>query len=1096
MQCRGWAADAAKEMDVAHATDGLRMLQTLIDIGKLTKYQAKVLAGQSDKPLKRGPWFILQEVKNPLFNGWLEVTKVDTTKAEQAPALWAKWLLLEDLQRLKPSSPSLPRGIQLAGVEAPYLQPVMIPELQDQELQIQVGPVEGNLLADGFDASSWIDGNRIQTAQVIIDQVASALAALHQAGLHHGRVTPDRIVWTEQGATLVRDPIAVVTSDLDPQVTGLLGDHLQPLSNAHFLAPEFIAPGQPPSVTSDIFSLGCTWWWLLTGKPPATGNSAQDILAAHTKRLPDLPADLELPEPMRRVLGHCLARNHTSRFQSATELVDALRRAHASVNKGIHTQTRTIEPAAPSPDTSQSSASVESPSSPIQATPVVAKPVSKETSQRGQNPIVKAEIASEVADHPAPAPPTKKKKSKQANAKGQPTSKNPAAKAAAEKPSHSNAKASANKSSRPAPTPELVDAQRETAEAAPPASSEATSTPAVSPLAPSPVASAVSDPIAPEDAEAPDAATAQSFSSESPKPNTSFSPGPASTAATGRRRKRRKRQSNKWMVPVFGGLGFVVVLLLVLQLSGALKPGDDAAEGNTTVARPVPIPNTGRAEQITKDPMEDFYRVVSDSNTGVWAPPQIPAPIALDLLPPGSGLFLNFSPADLLAKPEAKQLLATFESEWSPLLTQVAAKAGVAVDQIQHCTVAFYPPEQPGGMPLTASRFELASAVPLAELKAKWGVTTTKKSEGHELLLAAQTAYYVTEQPLVDAQSVNKFSVGPVTLMEDVAELQGAAGPLLSPVEKLWKSTSNQYDFTLLADAPFLFTEGRGLWAQLPIRAQPLARDLFSADTKAILLQTQIDANWFFEVQVMGASEQDAGKALARVEDALRGSPQKIEQWFVNNLPHPHWRFLALRFPLMLRALNQQAKFGVERGTAVVNGYMPPAAASNIMLTGWKALQEGAYMSGGDAALASSAQPAPVQLTIEQFLDRKIRISFDQEPFEEAFDMIAEEANDGLPNGTPQTLFSLDGDAFEAAGVTRNLELREFSAVDQSVRAALTALCVKGNPVPGADVTSAEQKVVWILKDDATSAGRKTIVLTTRTQAAKENISLPPEFTP
>ena len=83
MQCRSWAAEAAKTMPAADSTDGIKVLQNLIELGKLTNYQAKILAGQSDRPLRRGAWTILRRVKTPLWNGWLEVTKVDITKAEQ-----------------------------------------------------------------------------------------------------------------------------------------------------------------------------------------------------------------------------------------------------------------------------------------------------------------------------------------------------------------------------------------------------------------------------------------------------------------------------------------------------------------------------------------------------------------------------------------------------------------------------------------------------------------------------------------------------------------------------------------------------------------------------------------------------------------------------------------------------------------------------------------------------------------------------------------------------------------------------------------------------------------------------------------------------
>ena len=69
MQCRSWAAEVSKHLPAAETADGLKVLQKLIDIGKLTKYQAKVLSGQSTDPLKLGPWNVLSKVKQPQWQG-------------------------------------------------------------------------------------------------------------------------------------------------------------------------------------------------------------------------------------------------------------------------------------------------------------------------------------------------------------------------------------------------------------------------------------------------------------------------------------------------------------------------------------------------------------------------------------------------------------------------------------------------------------------------------------------------------------------------------------------------------------------------------------------------------------------------------------------------------------------------------------------------------------------------------------------------------------------------------------------------------------------------------------------------------------------
>lgn len=134
-------------------------------------------------------------------------------------------------------------------------------------------------------------------------------------------------------------------------------------------------------------------------------------------------------------------------------------------------------------------------------------------------------------------------------------------------------------------------------------------------------------------------------------------------------------------------------------------------------------------------------------------------------------------------------------------------------------------------------------------------------------------------------------------------------------------------------------------------------------------------------------------------------------------------------------------------------------------------------------------------LGIDEYLSRPIRLSFDQEPIETALQLVADEANDDLPVGTHSLRFELDGDAFEKAGITRNQQLRSFRIEGGSVRAALTEIAKRGNPVTTVtDTRQEEQKLIWVVKPDPENAGREMISLTTRATAQAAGIALPVEF--
>ena len=106
---------------------------------------------------------------------------------------------------------------------------------------------------------------------------------------------------------------------------------------------------------------------------------------------------------------------------------------------------------------------------------------------------------------------------------------------------------------------------------------------------------------------------------------------------------------------------------------------------------------------------------------------------------------------------------------------------------------------------------------------------------------------------------------------------------------------------------------------------------------------------------------------------------------------------------------------------------------------------------------------------------------------------IAEEINNGLPQGTDRLAFEIDGGAFEKEGITRNKEVRNFQFRKQPGRDALNDLVRKANPETVPSLTVETQKVVWVVTD---SGGKKKIQITTRKAAIATNMTLPKEFVP
>ena len=990
MICRSWATEALQDLPPNDAANATKILEQLVRLGRLTDYQAELIAGQRQGEFKRGVWTLLRPVEIPLWEGWFEATK-----APNEPSTWLRWLSSEALAELKNAAPSLPRGLQLAQLKGPNLQGVQVPELIDKHLQLQVQPLQGVPLTIAFQQDSSL-GRR---AMEIIRHVAQALRPLHTADMAHGRVLPDRVFWHAQtGVTLARDPLCCQTASLDLKAIGVIQDGLNGLSPAQFMAPEFLAPGQVPTPSSDIYSLGCLWWWLVTGKPLVVGSTLDKQLARQAEASIALPKDCDLPPPFVRCLQHCLAKNLPARFASAEQLCQALDAASVAIATGPVAKQRVEK----------------------QTTLVPAKPVATPAKQLA--PPAKQPLQSAA---PKPA-------ANEANAivAEQPTVLQPAV---------------------------IQPAKRAVAEA--PKSVQAAAT--------------VKVPIKPTINQA--------------------------TNQLRARKKAKRKPGNKWALPLIGGLGAVCALLGILIASGVMKPSarkvspKPVASDTANEAIDLTDSNGTKADAIPSDPRLDVYRIVPGGKDLLWVPPAAPKPIALDLLPPGGQIFVTLRPKQLMASPTGKLLMAGFNDELAPYLGQISQRAGVPLDSIDRVTVACYAENE---VLMTCMRVQLAKPLTLSALKTGWGSVANEQAATVTLLSkAAGDSYFVAQQPLLDAQSVCDFSFGPTALMKESAELQGAPGPLASQMGKLWQVSDADADLSLLLTSSFLFSEGKSILTSMPKRLASRLRELLEADSRAALIQTRLEPAWYIEVQLIGLSEREAPRLSELLRQRISGASTAVEDWFVSEQPHPYWRALAIRYPQMLRAFAEQTRFGIEGGAAVANTYLPPEAAVNILLSSWIASQESATLVSDAPTEAVLMTPTAKPLSLEEYLSRKIRLSFDQEPIETALRLVGEEANANLPADTPPLRFALDGGAFERAGITRNQQLKDFKHIDLPMRDALTAIAKRGNPVTTVkDTHEQDQRLIWVVRDDREKTGKQMISLTTRADAAAKNIPLPVEF--
>jgi len=192
----------------------------------------------------------------------------------------------------------------------------------------------------------------------------------------------------------------------------------------------------------------------------------------------------------------------------------------------------------------------------------------------------------------------------------------------------------------------------------------------------------------------------------------------------------------------------------------------------------------------------------------------------------------------------------------------------------------------------------------------------------------------------------------------------------------------------------------------------------------------------------------------------------------------------------MMAAVQQQTRVGVSEDHAVANLYLPAIAAPNVTL----ATMLAANTPPGSGATRAAAAPQPA-LTMEQMLTRPMTIRFDQESLERAANAILDEFGSALPSGSTAPEVVVIGGDLEKEGITQNQQIRDFDLSDMPLRAVLTELVMRANPVTTVQSpTETDQKLVWTVGPHPDHPDRQAILVTTR-QAANDRYRLPREFT-
>jgi eukaryotic-like serine/threonine-protein kinase len=165
-------------------------------------------------------------------------------------------------------------------------------------------------------------------------QVASALAAAHEAGIIHRDIKPENIMLRPDGYVKVLDfgiaklaeqevPVTIPTDEALLLVETNLGSIV---GTVRYMSPEQ-AYGAQADKRTDVWSLGVVLYEMVTGHAPFTGETPGEAMHSilETEPLPLRSSIAQTPAELQQIIGKALRKDRKERYQSAHELLEALK---------------------------------------------------------------------------------------------------------------------------------------------------------------------------------------------------------------------------------------------------------------------------------------------------------------------------------------------------------------------------------------------------------------------------------------------------------------------------------------------------------------------------------------------------------------------------------------------------------------------------------------------------------------------------------------------------------------------------------------------------------------------------------------------------
>ena len=225
-------------------------------------------------------------------------------------------VLLPDLRQATDLAERFSREIKVhASLVHPNIAALHTAMRVEHQLLMLMEFVEGTSLADRLRQGPM----QVLESVGYICQVLSALSYAHERGIIHRDIKPANIMVTPARTVKLMD-FGIATTTNSGSLQNRLTAAGMALGSVHYMSPEQVKAGAPDA-RSDLYSLGVTFYEMLTGQCPIRGNSEYEIMAAHLAVTPLSPTELNpfLPPALAAIVLKSIEKRPDDRYQTAAE---------------------------------------------------------------------------------------------------------------------------------------------------------------------------------------------------------------------------------------------------------------------------------------------------------------------------------------------------------------------------------------------------------------------------------------------------------------------------------------------------------------------------------------------------------------------------------------------------------------------------------------------------------------------------------------------------------------------------------------------------------------------------------------------------------